>query len=139
MYLNPTIQECMPPNISCSVPAHQYSATSDDGSRTSSDDVMVYVVRQLRKPISDIHKFGGNPLDYKTFMRQFRSKVVMNCEDYEERLNFLEQFTVDEPNKIVFGLSYMDAQQGYAVALTELAERYGNPEVIVNAIIKTNH
>ena len=60
----------------------------------------------------------------------------MNCEDDEERLNFHEQFTVGEPNKIVSGLSYMDAQQCYAVALTELAERYGNPEVIVNAFIK---
>ena len=60
----------------------------------------------------------------------------MNCEDDEERLNFLEQFTVGEPNKIVSGLRHMDAQQGYAAALSELAERNGNPEVIVNAFIK---
>ena len=118
VYLNQTIREFVPSSFSRSVPTHQSSATSDDGSRTSSDDVMVSVVRQLMKPMSDIHKFGGNPLDYKKFMRQFRSKVVMNCEDDEERLNFLEQFTVGEPNTIVSGLSYMDAPQGYAAALS---------------------
>ena len=69
-------------------------------------------------------------------MRRFKTKVLVNCDDMDERLNFLEQFTTGEPNRIVVGYSYLDATKGYHAALQEMEDRYGDPDVIINAFIK---
>jgi len=68
-------------------------------------------------------------------MRQFRAKVVANCDDPEEKLNYLEQYTSGEAKQIVIGNSYMDAQKGYDTAVKELDEKYGNQDIIVNGFI----
>ena len=75
------------------------------------------VVCHLKKPPSELQKFGGDPLLYHRFMRQFRSRVVANCESSEECLNYLEQYTTGEPQQIVIGYAYMDADKGYKAAL----------------------
>lgn len=59
------------------------------------------LVNELRKPVCEIRKFSGNPLEYKSFLRQFRSKVTQYCQDCEECMSYLEQFTEGEANKIV--------------------------------------
>ena len=41
-------------------------------------DAMQSVVQYLRRPIPEIKKFGGNPLEYRHFIRQFHDKVVDN-------------------------------------------------------------
>jgi hypothetical protein len=105
-------------------------------SHKSSNDVTMAVVRHLRKPVSDLRKFDGNPLEYRKFMRQFRSKIVNNSEDDDERLNFLEQYTIGEAHRIVVGLSYLEADVGYRAAMKELEERYGDPEVVVNPFLE---
>lgn len=105
-------------------------------SETPMETALMSVVRHVRKPISDIKKFGGDPLEYQKFMRQFNSRVVMNCDDFNEKLNYLEQYTFGEANRIVSGFSYLDAEQGYNAAIAELAERYGDGNVIVNAFVK---
>ena len=76
-------------------------------------DALLSVVCHLRKPISDIKKVGGDPLDYQKFMRQFNSRVTINCDDYNEKLNCLEQYTYGEASKRVSRFSYLDAEQGY--------------------------
>ena len=100
------------------------------------EDALFSVLRHMRKPISDVKKFGGDPLEYQKFMRQFNSRVVINCDDYNEKLNYLDQYTYEEANKIVSGFSYLDAEQGYRSALAELADRYGDSHVIVNAFVR---
>ena len=83
-----------------------------------------------------VAKRGGNPLDYARFMRQFKSKVIANCTDPEEKLNFLEQYTTHEAHDIVTGYSYLDPEKGYEKAFKELKYRYGNQDVIVHAFIE---
>jgi hypothetical protein len=56
----------------------------------SSDDVIEAVIKNLKKPPIDIKTFAGNPLEYKRFRRQFESKVSINCDNDDERLNYLE-------------------------------------------------
>ncbi|XP_014672653.1 PREDICTED: uncharacterized protein LOC106813111 [Priapulus caudatus] len=92
--------------------------------------------RHLQKPASEIKRFDGNLMDYRKFMRQFNSKVVLNTDTDEERMNFLEQYTGEEANRIVSGFSHLDARQGYQAAMKELEERYGDVEVIANAFIR---
>ena len=93
--------------------------------RSTVEGVIASVVRHLKKPVSDIKKFGGDPLEYNKFLRQFKSKVITNCDDDDdddddaddddddeaeddddddddddERLNYLEQFTFGEANRL---------------------------------------
>jgi hypothetical protein len=100
------------------------------------DVALLSMVRQLNKPITDMKKFGGSPLEYRKFMRQFKAKIVNNTLDDDERLHYLEQYTEGEPNKIVSALSYLSGEVAYTAALTQLEERYGKPDIIVNAYIK---
>ena len=102
--------------------------------RSLENEAVTHVARLLRKPPTEIKKFEGDPMDYKRFLRQFNSSVVMNTETDEERMNYLEQFTTGEANRVVCGFGYLD--NGYAAALEELALRYGNPSVIVSAFIR---
>ena len=106
------------------------------GDNNKNEAAILSVVRHLSKPACEIKKFSGDPLEYTKFMRQFQSKVVNNCEDDDERLSFLEQYTTGEANRIVSGLGYLQANIGYKAALDELKERYGDPEIVVNAYIK---
>jgi hypothetical protein len=104
-------------------------------SKNSESVVLDSVVRQLNKPAAELQTFNGDPLTYNRFMRQFRSKVVSNCPDPEERINYLEQYTSGEARDIVIGYSYLDSKKGYAAAIKELDEKYGDQDVIVNAFI----
>ena len=101
----------------------------------ASEQAILSVVRHLRKPVSDIRKFGGNPLEYHKFFRQFKTVVVNNTEDDDERMNYLDQYTVGEANKIVSVYGYLEARIGYPAAMKELEERYGDVDVIVHAFI----
>ena len=82
------------------------------GNNTVADEVTTAVVRHLKKPSTDIKKFGGIPLEYHKFRRQLEFKIAVHCDNDDERINFLEQFTTGEAHKIVTGLSYLDASVG---------------------------
>ena len=90
----------------------------------------------MNKPKAEIQKFEGNPMDYQRFIRQFNTKVCANTNSYEERLNFLLQFTSGEANRIVTGYSHLNAEAGYKAALDEFKDRYGDPDVIAQAYVK---
>ena len=92
------------------------------------------LARLLRKPSSEIKKFSGDPMDYKRFLRQFNSRVVVNADTEEECMNYLEQFTDGEAHRVVCGFGHLD--NGYHAALQELDLRYGNPRVIVSSFIR---
>jgi predicted secreted protein len=102
----------------------------------ASQEVITAVVQQLRRPKQEIKKFGGNPMEYKRFIRQFEACIVANTHNDEERMAYLDQFTLDEAHKIVVSYAHLDAKYGYSAALRELEERYGNSEHIANAFIK---
>ncbi|XP_006819133.1 uncharacterized protein LOC102802549 [Saccoglossus kowalevskii] len=113
---------------------------SDSGSlvsnHKSSDEVILAVVRELKKPQSDINKFSGIPMQYRKFMRQFTSRVVANTSNAEELMNYLELYTVGEANKIVTGYGNLSPEQGYPAARRELEERYGDNEMIANSYVE---
>lgn len=77
------------------------------------------VARELNKPKADIQTFEGNPMDYNRFIRQFNARVTANTDSFEEKLNYLLQFTKGEAHKIVSGYSHMDAKAGYMAAFDE--------------------
>ncbi|XP_047474760.1 uncharacterized protein LOC125029062 [Penaeus chinensis] len=93
-------------------------------------------VKELRKPNMDIRPFDGNSLDFNRFMRQFRTKVQNCCTSYDERLNYLKQFTSGEAKERIQEFTSMDPERGYEAALKELEECYGNNDVVTQAYIK---
>jgi hypothetical protein len=113
-----------------SIISHHTSTSSD------SSAALMSIVRHLRKPATELKTFGGNPLEYHRFLRQFKIIVLSNCDDFDEKLNYLEQFTTGEANKIVVGFSYLDAEKGYNAALREFEDRYGDVDIVVNAFVK---
>ena len=68
-------------------------------------------------------------------MRQFKTRILANCDDFDEKLDYLEQYTTGDANKIVNGYSYLKPETGYNTALKELEDRYGDPNIIVNAFV----
>ena len=85
----------------------------------------------LRKPEVKVDVFKGDALDFNRFMRQLESRVFPHCEDDEEKLTFLEQYTEGEPRRIVKGFAHLSSK-GFQNAMHELQDRYGNPIVVSN-------
>ncbi|KAL5010875.1 hypothetical protein ScPMuIL_013180 [Solemya velum] len=106
------------------------------GAEQSESAVIDSVVKQLRKPVSEIKKFGGSPMEYRRFVRQFQTKVVANTDDYEEKMNYLEQYTYGEAHKVVSGFVHLRGEQAFKAAMRQLEDRYGDEEVIATAFIK---
>ncbi|XP_062566787.1 uncharacterized protein LOC134229094 [Saccostrea cucullata] len=75
-------------------------------------------------------------MDYQRFIRQFNTRVCANTSSYEERLNFLLQFTSGEANRIVTGYSHLNAESGYKAAMDEFKDRYGDPDIVAQAYVK---
>ncbi|XP_047489107.1 uncharacterized protein LOC125039312 [Penaeus chinensis] len=93
-------------------------------------------VKELRKPNMDIRPFDGNSLDFNRFMRQFRTKVLNYCTSYDERLNYLEQFTSGEARERIQEFMSLNPEKGYEAALKELEDCYGNNDAVAQAYIK---
>ena len=104
------------------------------GSETA--HVVQDVVKYLRKPTPEIKKYDGNPMEYHRFIRQFNAKVIQNTETDSERMNYLEQLTSGEANKVVSGFGHLPDEVAYKSAMKTLEERYGDNEVIVAAFVK---
>ena len=102
----------------------------------NSDNNILTVACELNKPKAEIQNFNGNPMDYNRFLRQFNTRICHNTDSYEERLNFLLQFTTEEAHRIVIGYSHLDSERGYNAALKEFRDRYGDTDVIAQSYIK---
>ena len=44
------------------------------------------MAREFRKPLVEIDKFSGDPTRYAQFCRQFDTRIMKNCESYDECL-----------------------------------------------------
>ena len=72
-------------------------------------------------------------MDYNRFLRQLKTRICHNTYSYEERLNFLLQFTTGEAHRIVIGHSHLDSERGYKAALKEFRDKYGDTDVIAQS------
>ncbi|XP_014675467.1 PREDICTED: uncharacterized protein LOC106815516 [Priapulus caudatus] len=94
------------------------------------------ITKELRKPQIELQKFGGDPMEYPRFLRQFKTRIVAYTDSDDERLSYLEQYTTADAHKIVKGYSHLESTVGYKAAMDKLKNRYGDPEVIAAAYIK---
>ncbi|CAG2211289.1 unnamed protein product [Mytilus edulis] len=104
--------------------------------QNNNSEAITAIVKNLRKPMPEIKRFSGDPLEFRKFVRQFTVKIVQNSDTEDEKMNYLEQFTFGEAHKVVSGFSHLSGEYAYQAAMEQLEERYGNSEVIANAFIK---
>ncbi|XP_046339933.2 uncharacterized protein LOC124121032 [Haliotis rufescens] len=135
-HFNTERKRYLPDNINLPLQEDFNQHLSPQTTAASGENLIQCVVQQLRKPPPEIMKFSGDPIEYQRFKRQFKVKIVVNSETEDEKMSYLEQFTLDEVLKIVKGYSYLEASQGYQKAWQELDERYGNEDAIASAIVK---
>ena len=115
-------------HVARSTPPDQYELNP-------AQNVVMSMVKQLKKPTSELKKFDGKPIEYARFMRHFKTTISVLCDSDDERMSYLEQCTTGEANRIVQGFSYLDATIGYNAAIKEFNERYGSNDVVANAFI----
>ena len=90
-----------------------------------------------RLPELSVPKFGGDPLEYVSFIRSFDSRVASHTSDDRERLYFLEHFTTGTPREIVCSCIMMPSWLGYVEARRRLDERFGNPFVLGQCYLRS--
>ena len=86
-------------------------------------------------PPSSIAKFGGDFTEYRTFVRSFDCRVANRTFDDNERLHYLEQYTVGRPRELVRSCMHMDMSKGYSEARRLLEVKYGNEYEIALAYV----
>ncbi|XP_077865414.1 uncharacterized protein LOC144351989 [Saccoglossus kowalevskii] len=75
-------------------------------------------------------------MEYNKFIRQFRTRILANTKNENERMNYLEQYTICEANIIDSGYGHVEAEKGYPAGMKELQVRYGDIECIAHAYVK---
>ena len=96
----------------------------------------IELVRKMQLPTLQLQPFNGDPTQFNNFIRGFDAKIAGRVEDDEEKLYYLDQYTVGKPKDIVSSCLYMAHGTGYREARRLLQERYGNPVQTVTHMIE---
>lgn len=93
------------------------------------NDITESLIKQQKLstlPPQNIPVFRGDPIEYHLFMRAFEHSVESKTENSKDRLYYLEQHTIGQPNDLVRSCFHMDPKQGYPEAKRLLKERFGD-------------
>jgi len=77
-----------------------------------------------------ITKFDGNPMNFRTFKRQFEAYIVKKTQSDEMRLLFLLQHCEPRVRQRIEHFTSKDPIDGYRLAWNTLFYEYGQPHVI---------
>ena len=85
-------------------------------------------------PQRSIMAFGGDPLQYVSFTRAFEHEIEGKLSNETDKLFYLDQYTINEPNKLVKrGFHKPD---GYSKAKEMLKKKYGDRYQIAETYVK---
>ena len=87
-------------------------------------------------PKREVPVFDGDPLSFKSFIDDFRHLIEVKTSSCQDRLYYLEQFTIGQARDLVHSCLHMDAQQGYTEARQLLHKHFGNEMIIANAYLE---
>lgn len=96
------------------------------------------VKQQLRStlPRGEIPVFGGDILQYRSFLHSFEHIIESKTTDDEDRLHFLIQYTRGLPQELVRSCQHMSPNRGYQKAKQLLKQHFGNEYRISCAYIE---
>ncbi len=96
-------------------------------------NVQMAAAMSLPKP--EVPKFGGDPLDYKSFIKAFDTRIESKTPSSADRLYYLNQQLIGEPKELIGGCLYLEPEQGYSEARRLLQDEYGDSYKISTAYI----
>nr|XP_039269020.1 uncharacterized protein LOC120344012 [Styela clava] len=86
--------------------------------------------RTVDLPKPEIAKFSGDPMEYYSFIRNFKAHVTDLVDDDNVRLSYLLQLCQGEAKNAIDHCSMMEPSRGYREAMRELKNEYGKDCVI---------
>ena len=86
-------------------------------------------------PKFKIEPFNGNPKDWPNFSSSFRDMVHNVVPSNAQRLAILKQLLTSDVRMYI--AEWLDRPEHYFDALRELKKRYGNPQVVARAHLRT--
>lgn len=96
---------------------------------------LVQQQNMLSLPPREIPVFGGDPLQYRAFIKAFEQGIERKAEQ-ADCLYYLEQFTRGRPQELVRSCQHMAPDRGYIVARRLLKEHFGNPYKVATAYME---
>ena len=78
-------------------------------------------------PQPSINIFKGDPLEYRTFVMSFDTRIQYRVTNSADQLYYLNQHLSGEPKDMVEGCLHMDPDKGYSEARRLLKQEYGDP------------
>ena len=86
-------------------------------------------------PQPTITKFTGDPIEYKTFVMAFDTRICSKASTGSDLLYYLNQHLQGEPADLIQGCLHMDPEAGYTEARRLLQKEYGDPYKISTAYL----
>ncbi|XP_059085647.1 uncharacterized protein LOC131882509 [Tigriopus californicus] len=105
----------------------------------NSEDVLERVLAvQLEStlPKKDLRPFSGKLTEYQVFSLSFRYLIEQKTNNEENRLQYLLQYTANEPHDLISACVHLDPKDGYKEARKLLDREYGNKYGIATAFRK---
>ena len=87
-------------------------------------------------PQPEVPKFKGNPMDFKTFLMVFDSRIQSKVISSTDMLYFLDQHLVGEARELISGCLHMEPDEGYTEAWRLLEKEYGDPYKVSSAYMR---
>ena len=104
--------------------------------QTQLTEILAQQHQQSLLPRLHLSKFTNDPLEFNTFIRNFKSQVETRTQSSDARLQYLLQYLEGEAKDLIKGCLHKDPSLGYPQAMDLLKERYGDPYKVSNAYIK---
>ena len=90
----------------------------------------------LALPQPSVPVFGGNPIDYWTFIREFENLIEKKTNSHSARLYYLVQYTSGEVQELADSCLSMKEETGYQKARELLQKVYGSSFKIASAYVE---
>lgn len=86
-------------------------------------------------PQRDVPTFSGDPLNYRSFIKEFEQTIEDKITSHQDRLLYLQQFTSGEPHNLVRSCEHMKPDEVYREARRLLQQHYGDELQIATAFM----
>ena len=104
--------------------------------QTDLADLLVTQQKESKLPRREVLVFGGDPLTFRPFMKAFKHNIEDKTNSSEDRLYFLEQYTVGQPKELVQSCFHMNATTGYEEAKRLLKYHFGDDFKVTSAYVE---
>lgn len=93
------------------------------------------LINALSLPQPKVPAFGGNPVEYQSFVMAFDARIASRISNPYDKLYYLQQHLTGEAKELTDGCIHMGTEAGYAEARSILARQYGDPYKVSMAYV----